>query len=91
MTTPPKLDIGVKEIGVSIPRKRLNSASQARREGERTPNPLYHSNSNAIAKVLTPPSDHVMCECVSIFTIIFQGVISYIQMHMIMKYTPRGT
>jgi hypothetical protein len=79
------------KIVVLTPRKRLNPASQARREGERTPNPLYRSNSNYIINVLTPPSDHVMCECVSIFTIIFRGVISSIQMHMIMKCTPRGT
>jgi hypothetical protein len=56
-----------------------------------TPNPLYRSNSNANANVLTPPSDHVMCECVSIFTNTFRGVISSIQMHMIMKCTSRGT
>jgi hypothetical protein len=76
---------------ISTPRKRLNPASQARREGERTPNPLYRSNSTAFANVLTPPSDQVMCECVCFFTNIFLGVISSIQMHMIMKCTPRGT
>jgi hypothetical protein len=79
------------KIVVSTPRKRLNPAEQAWREGERTLNPLYHSNSTAFANVLTPPSDLVMCECVSIFTIIFRGDISSIQMHMIMKCTPRGT
>jgi hypothetical protein len=79
------------KIVVSTPRKCLNPAELARREGERDPNPLYRLNSTAIANVLTPPSDLVMCECVSIFTIIFRGVISSIQMHMIMKCTPRGT
>jgi hypothetical protein len=69
------------------PESRLASSTGERED----PNPLYRSNSNAIAKVLTPPSDHVMCKCVSIFTIIFQGVISSIQIHMIMKCTLRGT
>jgi hypothetical protein len=43
---PPKLDIGVKE------NRRFNSSKTPPKldMGERTPNPLYRSNSNAIAK-----------------------------------------
>jgi hypothetical protein len=75
-----------------VENSRFNSSKTPEmRSGERTPNPLYRSNSTAFANVLTPPSDLVMCECVSIFTIIFRGDISSIQMHMIMKCTPRGT
>jgi hypothetical protein len=80
VTTPPKLDIGLKE------NMRFNSS--------KTPEPQTLStaqNFNAIVNVLTPPSDHVMCEYVSIFTNIFRGVIISIQMHMIMKCTPKGT
>ena len=76
MCQPQELASGAIENRHSIFLKAPNHASQARREGEKDPNPSQHCKHHLLCKCANTTKYITLCTCVSVFSQIFSRVLA---------------